>query len=138
MFGAQVWWFRPSFSPNNQETEVGKSLRVRDQSGLHTKSPISQDSKERACLLKKIFFSNEVIKHALVCVCVGGGQWSEDNLWELILSFNHIDPRDASEESRLGNKYPWCYLASHVFYLCMSPHTGPDIYWSSDFSSSCL
>lgn len=54
-------------------------------------------------------------------MCVGG-QWSKDNLWELVLSFNHVDPGDTIEESRLDNKYPWCYLASLVFlplYECI-------------------
>lgn len=43
--------------------------------------------------------------------------WSEDNSWELVLSFYHAGPGDSSQDVRLGGQhfYPWSCLA--IFYL---------------------
>lgn len=60
-------------------------------------------------------------------VCVGMGvQWhaciSGDDLWELVLSFYHVDPKDGTWVLRLGKQVPWpaeLSLVQHIHtYIC--------------------
>jgi hypothetical protein len=42
-----------------------------------------------------------------MCVCM-----SKDNLWESVLSFQHVGPGDQAQFGKLADKY--LYLLSHV------------------------
>lgn len=51
-----------------------------------------------------------------VCVCVCEwqqyGRSTEDNIWELVLSFHHVGPRNQIQVFILGRKSP--YFLSHL------------------------